>query len=60
MKKGIKIAETDTGLIDVDLVVMGASYGEGKRSEFLSTFLVGTYHEGKLYPISRIGTGFTE
>lgn len=39
---------------------MGANYGEGKRSKVLSTYLVGTFHEGKLYPVSRIGSGFSD
>ena len=39
---------------------MGADFGQGKRTNIMSTFLLGVYHEGKIYPISRVGTGFTD
>lgn len=31
-------------MIDLDLIVMGADYGKGKRSNILSSFLLGTMH----------------
>ena len=60
MKKGCKIRSIDTGFIDLDLIVMGADYGQGKKKNLLATFLLGVYHEGKIYPISRVGSGFTD
>lgn len=49
----------DTGKIDLDLVVMGADFGAGKKSKVFAGFLMGTYHEGNLHPVSRLGSGFT-
>ncbi len=59
-KKGCKIENSDTGQIDLDLVLMGFSFGQGKRSNFFSAYLVGVYHEGKLFPVCKVGTGFTD
>lgn len=39
---------------------MGVSYGQGKRSPFFAAYLVGVYHEGKLFPVCKVGTGFTD
>ena len=60
LKKGCRISQKDTGSIDLDLIVMGADFGQGKRSRLFSTFLLGVYHEGSIYPVSRVGTGFTD
>jgi ATP-dependent DNA ligase len=42
-KRGCKIDQENTGTIDLDLVVMGVIYGEGKRNPFFATFLLGAY-----------------
>ena len=60
MKKGCRIHQSDTGSIDLDLILMGADYGKGKRKSTFATFLLGIYHEGKIYPVSRVGSGFKE
>jgi ATP-dependent DNA ligase len=39
---------------------MGIYYGQGKRSQFIAAYLVGTYENEKLYPVSKVGTGFTD
>lgn len=39
---------------------MGAFRGEGKRSQFFATYLVGVYHNNKLYPVCKVGSGFTD
>lgn len=39
---------------------MGADYGRGKKSKFFSSFLVGTLHNEKIIPLSKLGTGFTD
>lgn len=60
MKKGCQIEDTDTGEIDLDLVVMGVDTGKGKKSSTFAAFLLGAYHEGQLYPITKVGSGFTD
>jgi len=59
-KRGCKIEKVDTGLIDLDLVVMGVIKGSGKNSNYFATYLLGTYIDDKLYPVSKLGSGFTE
>ena len=54
VKKGCRIDKTGTGSIDLDLVVMGVDPGKGKNSLLFSNFLLGAYHQGKLYPITRV------
>ena len=44
MKKGCKIHKSDTGSIDLDLILMGADYGKGKKKDIFATFLLGIYH----------------
>lgn len=39
---------------------MGADYGRGKKAKFFSSFLVGTIHNNKIIPLSKLGTGFTD
>jgi ATP-dependent DNA ligase len=38
---------------------MGVAYGQGKRTSYLSSFLIGLYLDDKLYPITKLGSGFT-
>ena len=45
----------------LDLVVVGAEWGEGKRSEWLSSFILACRSDdGNLFEIGRTGTGFKE
>lgn len=60
LKKGCKIDETDTGSIDLDLVVMGVEKGKGKKSKQFGAFLLGAYLGDRLYPITKVGSGFTD
>jgi DNA ligase-1 len=46
--------------MDFDLVLMGADYGKGKYNDIYSSFLLGTFYQGKIHPISKVGTGLTE
>jgi DNA ligase 1 len=56
-KNWIKIKpEVDT----LDLAVIGAEWGEGKRAHFFGSFLVACQDAGKLVPLSRVATGFTD
>ncbi|CAK59813.1 unnamed protein product (macronuclear) [Paramecium tetraurelia] len=45
---------------DIDLVVLGGYYGQGKRQQWLGSFLLGIYENGRLHPIAKIGTGFSD
>lgn len=60
LKKGCKLKDQDTQQIDLDLVLMAVEYGQGKRSDVFGSFLMGIYHEGEYYAISKVGSGFTE
>jgi DNA ligase-1 len=56
-KNWIKIKpEVDT----LDLAVIGAEWGEGKRAHAFGSFLVACQEEGKLIPLSRVATGFSD
>ena len=47
-------------MIDLDLILMGADYGRGKKSKFFSSFLMGVKKGANIVPISRVGTGFSD
>ena len=56
-KNWIKIKpEVDT----LVLAVIGAEWGEGKRAHLFGSFLVACQDAGKLVPLSRVATGFTD
>jgi DNA ligase-1 len=56
-KNWIKIKpEADT----LDLAVIGAEWGEGKRAHVFGSFLVACQDQGKLIPLSRVATGFSD
>jgi DNA ligase 1 len=48
--------EVDT----LDLAVIGAEWGEGKRAQLFGSFLVACQDSGKLVPLSRVATGFSD
>lgn len=43
-----------------DLVIVGAEYGTGKRSGWLSSFILACQDEGRLLGIGKVGTGIKE
>jgi DNA ligase-1 len=56
-KNWIKIKpEVDT----LDLAVIGAEWGEGKRAHVFGSFLVACQDQGTLIPLSRVATGFSD
>jgi DNA ligase-1 len=56
-KNWIKIKpEVDT----LDLAVIGADWGEGKRAHVFGSFLMACQDEGTLVPLSRVATGFSD
>ncbi|MGA2122092.1 MAG: ATP-dependent DNA ligase [Methanoregula sp.] len=56
-KNWIKIKpEVDT----LDLAVIGAEWGEGKRAHVFGSFLVACQDQGRLVPLSRVATGFSD
>ncbi len=56
-KNWIKIKpEVDT----LDLAVIGAEWGEGKRAHVFGSFLVACQDAGKLIPLSRVATGLSD
>lgn len=45
----------------LDVVIVGAEWGEGKRSQWLSSYVIAVKDEsGELVEIGRVGTGFKE
>jgi DNA ligase-1 len=44
----------------LDLAVIGAEWGEGKRARLFGSFLVACQDSGKLIPLSRVATGFSD
>ncbi len=45
---------------DYDLVIIGAEYGAGKRSGWMSSFILGCKDNGKYVKIGKVGTGIKE
>lgn len=60
LKKGFRLRKEDKGYIDLDLIVIGADYGRGKKATYFSSFLVGVKYGIKIVPVSRVGTGFAD
>ncbi|QDA32586.1 ATP-dependent DNA ligase [Thermococcus indicus] len=58
-KKWLKIKPT---MEDLDLVIIGAEWGEGRRAHFLGSFLVAAFdpHSGNFVPVGKVGSGFTD
>jgi len=44
----------------LDLAVIGAEWGEGKRAHLFGSFLLACSNEGVLLPLSRVATGFSD
>ncbi|MDD5651649.1 MAG: ATP-dependent DNA ligase [Candidatus Nanoarchaeia archaeon] len=44
----------------LDLVIVGAQWGEGKRSNWLSSFTLACQSDGKYLEIGKVGTGIKE
>lgn len=56
-KAWVKIKpEVDT----LDLVVVGAEWGEGRRAHLFGSFLVACLHQGELLPVGKVATGFSD
>jgi DNA ligase-1 len=56
-KNWIKIKpDVDT----LDLAVIGADWGEGKRAHLFGSFLLACQERGKLVPLSKVATGFSD
>lgn len=56
-KDWVKIKpEADT----LDLVVVGAEWGEGKRAHVFGSFLLAARDNDRLVPVSRVATGFSD
>lgn len=43
-----------------DLAIVGAEYGNGKRSGWLSSFILACQHEGRMLEMGKVGTGIKE
>ena len=44
----------------IDLAVIGAEWGEGRRAKLFGSFLLACIHEGTLIPVSKVATGFSD
>ncbi|WP_457742014.1 ATP-dependent DNA ligase [Thermococcus sp.] len=58
-KKWLKIKPT---MENLDLVIIGAEWGEGRRAHLLGSFLVAAYdpETGEFLPVGKVGSGFTD
>jgi len=54
---GVKIKSS---METLDLIVVGADWGEGKRSQWLASFTIACKDHGKLLEIGKVGTGIKE
>jgi len=48
------------GVDTMDLVVIGAEYGEGKRANWYGSFILGGLYNNTVSPLCKVGTGFTD
>src|SRR5207249_2468366 len=55
-KDWIKIKKKTT----LDCVIAGITAGEGEREDTFGSLILGAYHEGSLFHVGRVGTGFSE
>jgi len=55
-KDWIKIKKKTT----LDCVIAGITAGEGEREDTFGSLILGAYHEGLLFHVGRVGTGFSE
>ena len=55
-KDWIKIKKKTT----LDCVIAGITAGEGEREDTFGSLILGAYHEGVLFHVGRVGTGFSE
>jgi DNA ligase-1 len=56
-KSWVKIKpEVDT----LDLAVVGAEWGEGRRAHFFGSFLLACQEKGKLLPVGKVATGIND
>jgi ATP-dependent DNA ligase len=47
--------------VELDLIVMGANRGQGsKNSRHFTSYLLGASYQGKILPVSNVGSGLTE
>jgi DNA ligase-1 len=44
----------------LDLAVIGADWGEGKRAHLFGSFLLACQDQGELIPLSKVATGFSD
>ncbi|ASJ09720.1 DNA ligase [Thermococcus siculi] len=58
-KKWLKVKPT---MEDLDLVIIGAEWGEGRRAHLLGSYLVAAFdpHSGEFVPVGKVGSGFTD
>lgn len=45
---------------DLDLVIVGAEYGSGKRGGLLTSYIVACQHEGKYFEVGKVSSGLKE
>ena len=62
LKRGfINTKDPNISKIELDLVLMGAIRGTGfKNKDIFTSFLMGTPYNGKIVPISNVGSGFSK
>jgi len=48
------------GVDTMDLAVIGAEWGEGKRAHLFGSFLLACQDEGELLPVGKVATGFSD
>lgn len=54
---GVKVKPT---METLDVVIIGAEWGEGKRGKWLASFIIGVRSDQGIVEIGRVGTGFKE
>jgi len=54
---GVKVKPT---MENIDAVIVGAEWGEGKRANWLSSFTIACIDNGKFKEIGKVGTGIKE
>jgi DNA ligase-1 len=48
------------GVETLDLAVIGAEWGEGRRAKMFGSFLLAVQDQGRLLPVGKVATGITD
>ena len=58
--RGRQWVKVKPGVETLDLAVVGAEWGEGRRAKMFGSFLLAVQDQGRLLPVGKVATGITD